>query len=71
MRTRLNEIAERTIFKYSDEIYCGMKAQLDHAYSYPTSYNVRSLPMASRIDISSQIRNEVYRPLTNAFHNET
>ena len=66
MRTRLNETVEWTIFKHCDRVYSEMKTQLDHLYSYPTSYNVRSLPMASRIDIAGQIRSEVYEPLINA-----
>lgn len=66
MRTRLNEIAEWTIFKYCDIVYGEMNAQLDHTYSYRTIHGAHSLTMASRIDVASQIRNEVYTPLINA-----
>jgi len=66
MRTRLNETVEWTIFKHGDRVYSEIKAQLDHTYSYLTSYNVRSLLTASRIDIADQIQSEVYESLINA-----
>ncbi len=59
MRTRLNEVAEWTIFKCSDRVYSEMKAQLESELEYVK----RLLPMAARLDISSQIRDEVYEQL--------
>jgi len=59
MRTRLNETVEWIIFKHGDRVYDEMKAQLEPEFGY----NKRLRPMDARLDISGQIRDELYEPI--------
>lgn len=59
-------MAEWTIFKYGDGVYDRMKGQIEIDVADILNYTARLSPMAARIDISTQIRNEVYAQIVSA-----
>lgn len=66
MRTKLNEMAEWTIFKYGDGVYDRMKDQIELEVADMLNYTARLGPMAGRIDISTQVRDQIYGQIISA-----